>query len=142
MVTSYSVEEMWGSYDKYASMANELGQSTESVIQSSALFYQQGLDTNEALELTESTMKLATLAGTDFATATSQMTAALRGFKMEMTEGEHVTDVYSELAAKAAADVNGIAYAMSKTASIASSAGMEFETTAAFLTQMIETGSS
>ena len=139
MVTSYSVEEMWGSYDKYAQMANELGQSTESVIQSSALFYQQGLDTAEALELTESTMKLATLAGADFSTATSQMTAALRGFKMEMTEGEHVTDVYSELAAKAAADVNGIAYAMSKTASIASSAGMEFETTAAFLTQMIET---
>ena len=50
-----------------------------------------------------------------------------------------VTDVYSELAAKAAADVQGIAYAMSKTASIAESAGMEFETTSAFLTQMIET---
>lgn len=37
---------------------------------------------------------------------------------MEMTEGERITDVYSELAAKAAADVQGIAYAMSKTASI------------------------
>lgn len=34
------------------------------------------LDTNEALELTTSTMKLATLAGSDFETATSQMTAA------------------------------------------------------------------
>jgi len=67
------------------------------------------------------------------------MTAALRGFHMEMSEGEHVTDVYSELAAHAAADVNGIAYAMSKTSSIAASAGMSFETTAAFLTQMIET---
>lgn len=139
MVTSYSVDDMWQSYDRYADMAAELGQTTESVIQSSALFYQQGLDTAEALELTSSTMKLATLASTDFKTATSQMTAALRGFHMEMTEGEHVTDVYSELAAHAAADVNGIAYAMSKTSSIAASAGMSFETTAAFLTQMIET---
>lgn len=139
MVTSYSVDEMWQSYDKYAEMAAELGQTTESVIQSSALFYQQGLDTAEALELTTSTMKLATLANADFKTATSQMTAALRGFHMEMSEGEHVTDVYSELAAHAAADVNGIAYAMSKTSSIAASAGMSFETTAAFLTQMIET---
>jgi hypothetical protein len=71
MVTSYSVDEMWQSYDKYAEMAAELGQTTESVIQSSALFYQQGLDTAEALELTTSTMKLATLANADFKTATS-----------------------------------------------------------------------
>lgn len=84
-------------------------------------------------------MKLATLAGLDFKEATSQMTSALRGFKMEMDEGARVTDVYSELAAKAAADVEGIAYAMSKTSSIANSAGMSFENTAAFLTQMIET---
>lgn len=139
MVTDYSVQEMWNSYDQYATMANDLGQSTQSVIQASGLFYQQGLDTADSLALTKDTMKLATLAGLDFAEATSQMTAALRGFHMEMDEGGRVTDVYSELAAKAAADVEGIAYAMSKTASIASSAGMEFETTSAFLTQMIET---
>lgn len=109
MVTDYSVDEMWSSYDQYSEMARELGQSTQDVIEASALFYQQGLDTAESLELTESTMKLATLAGSDFETATSQMTAALRGFNMEMDEGERVTDVYSELAAKAAADVISLA---------------------------------
>lgn len=139
MVTDKTVAGLWETYGEYADMANRLGQTTESAIKASALFYQQGLDTAEALKLTEDTMKLATLAGADFETATKQMTAALRGFHMEMSEGAHVTDVYSELAAKAAADVNGIAYAMSKTASIASSAGMSFETTAAFLTNMIET---
>ena len=139
MVTEYSVQQMWQSYDQYAEMANRLGQSTQSVIQASGLFYQQGLNTEESLALTEDTMKLATLADLDFTEATSQMTAALRGFKMEMDEGARVTDVYSQLAAKAAADVQGIAYAMSKTASIASSAGMEFETTSAFLAKMIET---
>ena len=139
MVTDYTVGQMWESYDQYAEMANKLGQSTQSVIGASVLFYQQGLNTAESLALTEDTMKLATLAGEDFTEATSQMTAALRGFKMEMDEGARVTDVYSQLAAKAAADVQGIAYAMSKTASIAESAGMKFETTSAFLTQMIET---
>lgn len=118
MVTDYTVGQMWESYNQYAEMANKLGQSTQSVIGASVLFYQQGLDTAESLALTEDTMKLATLAGEDFAEATSQMTAALRGFKMEMDEGAKVTDVYSQLAAKAAADVQGIAYAMSKTASI------------------------
>lgn len=139
MVTDYSVGQMWESYEQYAQMATELGQTTQSVIQASGLFYQQGLDTAESLTLTEETMKLATLAGLDFKEATSQMTAALRGFKMEMDEGARVTDVYAELAAKAAADVEGISYAMTKTASIAESAGMAFETTSAFLTQMIET---
>ncbi len=41
MVTDYSVEDMWSSYSDYADMAAELGQSTQSVIESSALFYQQ-----------------------------------------------------------------------------------------------------
>lgn len=45
MVTRYSVQEMWESYDNYAKMANELGQSTKDVIASSALFYQQGMRT-------------------------------------------------------------------------------------------------
>ena len=138
MVTNYTVGQMWKSYNQYAEMANKLGQSTQSVIGASVLFYQQGLNTADSLALTEDTMKLATLAGEDFAEATSEMTAALRGFKMEMDDGARVTDVYSQLAAKAAADVQGIAYAMSKTASIAQSAGMKFETTSAFLTKMIK----
>ena len=139
MVTSNSVQGMWSSYGRYASMAAELGQKTEDVVKASALFYQQGLDTNEAFELTTDTMKLATLAGNDFSTATEEMTSAIRGFRMEMDNGAHVTDVYSELAAHAAANVDGIAQAMARTASIANSAGMSFENTAAFLTQVIET---
>lgn len=139
MVTSKSVNDLWSSYSQYATIANELGQTTESAIKTSALFYQQGLETNEVLELTRSTMKLATLAGQDFETSTQQLTAALRAFHMEMSEGENVTDVYSELAAHAAADVSNIADAMSKVASIASSAGASFKNISAFLTQIIET---
>jgi hypothetical protein len=52
-------------------MANRLGQSTQSVVEASGLYYQQGLKTNEVLKLTEETMKLATLAGLDFKEATS-----------------------------------------------------------------------
>lgn len=139
MVTDKTISGLWSHYDEYATMAQKLGQSTESAIKASALFYQQGLKDVEVMQLTEDTLRLATLAGLDFEQATSQMTAALRGFHMEMDQGAHITDVYSELAAHAAADVNGIAYAMSKTASIANNAGMSFENTAALLTQMIET---
>lgn len=138
MVTDMDLSDLWGQYDEYAKIANELGQSTESVIKSSALYYQQGLNTTQALTLTRDTMKLATLANIDFEQSTKLMTAALRAFHMELDEGAHITDVYSELAANAAANVQGIAYAMSKTSSIAASAGMSFENTAAMLTTMIE----
>ena len=138
MVTSYSVKDMWAQYDQYAAMANKLGQSTKSVVEASALYYQQGLKTNEVMQLTEETMKLATLAGLDFKDATSQMTAALRAFHMDMSEGAHVTDVYAEVAAHAAVDVQGLSEAMSATAAIANSAGMSFEKTTAMLATMVE----
>lgn len=138
MVTDYNLSDMWSQYNDYAKIANELGQTTESVIKSSALYYQQGLGQADALSLTKDTMKLATLANIDFEQSTKLMTAALRSFHMEMTEGNHITDVYSELAANAAANVEDIAYAMSKTSSIAASAGMSFENLSAMLTTMIE----
>ena len=138
MVTNYSVKDMWEQYDQYAEMANRLGQSTQSVVEASGLYYQQGLKTNEVLKLTEETMKLATLAGLDFKEATSQMTAALRAFHMDMDQGAHVTDVYAEVAAHAAVDVQGLSEAMSACAAIANSAGMSFEKTTAMLATMVE----
>lgn len=42
MVTNYSVSDMWGRYEEYAQLANRLGQSTQSVIEASGLYYQQG----------------------------------------------------------------------------------------------------
>lgn len=44
MVSNYSVEDMWGFYDQYADMAQKMGQNTKDVIQSSALYVQQGKD--------------------------------------------------------------------------------------------------
>jgi TP901 family phage tail tape measure protein len=84
---------------------------------------------------------MAKVANMDAADATDKMTAALRGFNMELNEtsAQKIADVYSELAAITAADTKEIANAMTKTASIASSAAMEFETTVAILSQIIET---
>ena len=73
----------------------------------------------------------------DYAQATDFMTAAVKGFKLEVTDATRVNDVFSELAAITAADTYEIASALTRMASIANSAGMSLETTSAFLTQMI-----
>lgn len=141
VVTDFSVGDMWDMLPEYTKTAQELGATTKGVYETLTLFYQQGLDTNEAMALGVETLKMARIAGMDYEEATSKMTAALRGFNMELDEAsaKRVNDVYSELAAITAADTDQIATAMTKTASIANSANMEFETTAAFLSQIIET---
>lgn len=141
VVTDLTVGDYWDQLPEYSKRASELGVSINDAYEAATLYYQQGLKTSEVNAISTETLKMARIAGLDAADATDRMTAALRGFNMELNEAsaQKISDVYSELAAITAADVNEISTAMTKTASIASSAGMEFETTAAFLSQIIET---
>ena len=141
VVTDFSVSDMWSQLPEYTKRANELGVTTKAAYEAATLYYQQGLKTNEVNALSVETLKMARIAGLDAAEATDRMTNALRGFNMELTEAnaQRVDDVYSELAANTASNVDEISTAMTKVASLAHNANMEFETTAAFLAQIIET---
>ena len=141
VVTDLNVGDYWEQLPEHTKRANALGLAIKDVYEAETLYYQQGLKTNEVIAMSNETLKMARIAGLSAEDATNKMTAALRGFNMELNEtsAQRVADVYSELAAITASDVNEISSAMTKTASIASSAGMEFETTAAFLSQIIET---
>ncbi|MBP5694831.1 MAG: phage tail tape measure protein, partial [Bacilli bacterium] len=140
VVTKFTVADMWAQLPQYAQRANELGVTIKGVYEASTLYYQQGLDTIEVIGVANETLKMAKIAGIDYATATDYMTSALRGFNMEVNElsAQKVNDIYSQLAAKTASNVEEISVAMSKTAPLAHNAGMEIETTAALLAQMIE----
>jgi TP901 family phage tail tape measure protein len=135
VVTDLSVGDYWNQLPEYADRASALGVSITEAYEAATLYYQQGLKAEEVTALSNETLKMAKIAGLDAADATDRMTAALRGFNMELNQANatKISDVYSELAAITASDVDEISRAMTKTASIASSAGMEFETTAAFL---------
>ena len=93
------------------------------------------------MELSTETLKMARIAGMEASAATDAMTTSLRGFNMELNgeSAQRIDDVYSKLAAVTASDTQELAIAMSKTASLAHSVNMEFETTSAFLAQGIET---
>lgn len=139
VVSDYTLDEIWSMRKEYSDAATDMGAKTIDLVDATKLYVQQGLDLQESMEVGIETTKMARIANLDGAEATNLMTSALRGFNMEMTEANRVNDVYSELAAKSAADTEEIATAMSKTASIANNAGASFENTAAFLTQIIET---
>ena len=141
VVTNFSVGDMWEMLPTYTEQANQLGTTIKDVYEAATLYYQQGLNTNQAMGLANETLKMARIAGLGAAEATDMMTAALRGFNMEInqTSAQKINDIYSELAAITASDTKEIGSAMERTASIANSANMDFATTSAFLAQMIET---
>lgn len=141
VVSDFSVGDMWERLPEFTAQANELGVAIKDTYNATALYIQQGLDLQHSMELSNETLKMARIAGMEAADATDAMTSALRGFNMELnqTSAQRVNDVYSELAAITASDVQELSTAMSKTASIAHNVNMEFETTAAFLAQGIET---
>ena len=140
VVTNFDVGDMWSQLPEYTQRANELGVTIHDTYEAATLFYQQGLKTNEVMQISNETLKMARIAGLDAATASDRMTNALRGFNMELdkTSAQRVNDVYSKLAAITASNTDEISTAMTKVASLAHNANMEFETTAAFLAQIIE----
>lgn len=137
VVTNMTQEDLWGRISEYSRIAQENGVAIQGVYEVSQIFYQQGLQTNEVMELTTETLKMAKLAGLDYATAADYMTTAVRGFKLEMTDAAHVTDVWSALAARTASNTSELAVAISKTASSAESVGASFEATSAMMATMI-----
>lgn len=76
VVTDFSVGDMWEQLPQYTTMAKKLGATTEGAYKTAALYYQQGLDTAEAMQLSTETMKMARIAGMEYATATKAMTSA------------------------------------------------------------------
>lgn len=141
VVTDFDLGDIWNQLPEYTARANELGVAISDAYESMTIFYQQGLKTDSALALSNETLKMARIAGLDAAEATDRMTNALRGFNMELNEtnAQRVDDVYNKLAAISASNVDEISTAMTKVAPLANNANMEFETTSAFLAQIIET---
>ena len=139
VVTDYTTKDLWNQIDAYTAMAQATGSTIKGSYEVAQLYYQQGLTDAEVMAAANETLKMARISNIDYAAATDYATAAVKGFGLAYQDLAHINDVYSNLAAKTAADTEEISIAMSKVASIAHSTGMELETTAAFLTQIIAT---
>ena len=139
VVTSMSQDDLWGQIGQYSEMARQYGVAIKGVYEVSQLYYQQGLQKGDVMTLTQETLKMARIAGIEYSTAADYMTTAIRGFKLEMSDAGHVTDVFSNLAANTASSTEELAVAISKTAASAASVGSSFEATSAMMATMIAT---
>jgi len=137
IVTDMTTADLWKQVDAYSAMAQNYGVTIKGAYEVSRIYYQQGLETNDVLNLTNETLKLSKISGLDYATTTDYMTTAIRGFKMEMSEASTVVDVYSNLAANTAVSQQELAEAMTRTASSMESVGSTFEETSAMIATMV-----
>ena len=139
VVTNMTTDDLWKQIGTYSEMARQYGVAIKGVYEVSQIYYQQGLNKGDVMTLTSETLKMARIAGLDYATAADYMTTAIRGFKLEMSDASHVTDVFSNLAAHTASSTEELATAISKTAASAASVGASFEATSAMMATMIAT---
>lgn len=70
VVTDMTTDDLWNQIDAYTEMANATGSTIQGVYEVAQLYYQQGLSTNDVLTATTETLKLARVAGIEYADAT------------------------------------------------------------------------
>lgn len=76
VVTDFTQNQLWDQIDTYTQIAQEYGVAIEGVYEVSALYYQMGLNTEEVMARNIETLKMAKIAGLDYATAADYMTVA------------------------------------------------------------------
>lgn len=134
-LTSENVNRLKGSF---ITMAKETGMALDDVTRSATLFYQQGLNTREVLEMTEVTSQFAKVAGIDATDAADKLTAAVNGYCLAAEDAALVADKFNKVAAASAADINELSTAFSKAAAQANQAGVGMDNYLAYIATMVE----
>lgn len=138
IVTGASVDEANFLMTSYNKLAKELGTTTTEVAKSASEWMRQGYTASESVNLITSSVKLARLGFMDMSSATTSLTAVLKGFNLQATESSEIVDKLTKLDAEYATTAGDIANALSRTAAAAKAANLDLDQTASMLTTIID----
>lgn len=138
IVTGASVDEANSLMTSYNKLAKELGTTTTEVAKSASEWMRQGYTASESVNLITSSVKLARLGFMDMGSATTSLTAVLKGFNLQATESSEIVDKLTKLDAEYATTAGDIATALSRTAAAAKAANLDLDQTASMLTTIID----
>lgn len=138
IVSNLSIDAVNNLKTNFISMAKDTGMALDDVTRSAVLFYQQGLNTKEVLEMTEVTSQFAKVAGIDATDAADKLTAAVNGYCLAAEDASLVADKFNKVAAASAADINELSTAFSKAAAQANQAGVSMDNYLAYIATMEE----
>lgn len=138
VVSNLTIDQVNGLKSNFINMAKETGMAIDDVTRAAVLFYQQGLNTNEVLIMTEVTSQFAKVAGIDATDAADKLTAAVNGYCLAAEDASLVADKFNKVAAASAADINELSTAFSKAAAQANQAGVSMDNYLAYIATMEE----
>lgn len=133
IVSEKSAEDMARFAEQANKAAKALSTTTTNYTDASLIYYQQGLTDQEVLDRTETTIKMANVAGTTAETASQQLTAIWNNFYDGSQSLEHYTDVMVKLGAATASSSDEISEGIQKFAAVANTVGLSYEYAASAL---------
>lgn len=127
IVSDKSADDM-KEFAEYANKAAKaLSTTTTDYTDASLIYYQQGLTDEEVLARTETTVKMANVAGQTAETVSDQMTAVWNNFYDGSKSIEYYADVMVKLGAATASSADEIAQGLEKFAAVGNTVGLSYE---------------
>lgn len=133
IVSGQSAEDMAQFAEQANKAAKALSTTTTDYTDASLIYYQQGLSDQEVLDRTETTIKMANVAGTSAETASQQLTAIWNNFYDGSESLKHYADVLVKLGAATASSSDEISEGIEKFAAVANTVGLSYEYAASAL---------
>ena len=133
IVSEKSAEDMARFAEQANKAAKALSTTTTNYTDASLIYYQQGLTDQEVLDRTETTIKMANVAGTTAETASQQLTTIWNNFYDGSQSLEHYADVMVKLGAATASSSDEISEGIEKFAAVANTVGLSYEYAASAL---------
>lgn len=127
VATGKTREETQELVKSYADLAQQLGATITEVAEGADTWLRQGYSAEEAGYLIENSMMLAKLGQMEAADASTALTSALKGYRLEVEDASSVIDKFTAVDMVAAMSAGGIATAMAETAAGADLAGVSMD---------------
>ena len=136
IASGYSRTQTKELVSEYSSLAQQLGSTTTEVANAADGWMRQGYDVTQTNELVTDSMMLSKLGQMESADATTALTSALKGYKLEVSDGADVVSKLTAVDMEAAASAGGIATAMSECATSANLAGVSMNDLIGYLAEI------
>ena len=131
IVTGASDSQMESFLTRSIALAKELGQSVTDVASSIEAFARLGYGMNESAGLAKYANIMANVGNTDVDTATTGITSIIKGYEMDASDAEHVSDVLVKVGQEYAISAEELMAAFQRGGAALHASGTDFEKSAA-----------
>nr|DAF12262.1 MAG TPA: minor tail protein [Caudoviricetes sp.] len=131
IVTGAADSTMSAFFAKSTSLAKELGQSITDVAGSIETFARLGYSMSDSSTLAKYANMMANVGATDVDTSTTGITSIIKGYGMDVSQAEHVSDVLISVGQNYAISAEELMQAFQRGGAAMAASGTDFEKTAA-----------